>query len=632
MRKCILLVLLLLTVKVLYAGIIDSFDSVSGWSTNTDSGSALTLSQDTGYSGNSANMIYNFGTGQWSEISKDFSSLDLSQGDAIKFYYKGSGSGNLQVQLVDADGSVFVKTINNIAAQTDWKELALTFSGTYPDFQYSWGGDSSLDKSKISKIIFGVTSNGSAYGSLDIDNIRLFLSDPLYKTLDNFDDLDSVNNFGGNSGVFTTGASSGTCSGVYVSTVVFSGTGALELKYNVSGNGLYSGYWTNLQNMDFSNVSYLSFRVKGMTGGEKFQAQLRGSTIKVRISSYTTVTTDWQEVKIPLADFTGFISTGSAGSSPEQDQLCFVFENSNGPSSGTVYIDEVVFLKSATAGSLIASIDAMDDAPTSLSNWASYGITNAVNGTLRSVSGRTGSDTDLAIEIPYSFTIAGQWAVMERKSSPLLAQDSAFRFKYKGSGSKDNIEFKVADQNNNVFRKMLPQAADTNNIWQTVDIPYTELTYFSGDEQKLDLKNIKVIRIAVSKSAVSQNAGNLAVDELESISYTQQQNLSGKLLESFSLQNNPFSPNDDGIKDKARFIFKVKISSRVKLEIFTLKGERIYNLEKEILADGNEHLIEWDGKDKENKLVSNGPYLFTFITEGYDGQQDKISNVMMVIK
>ena len=638
--KKIIFIAVLLALKPLAARAetIDSMDDgISLWTSgiSVDTGAVLTPSSVVGYSGNALKFDYTFNAGQWVEAGKDFGYRDFSGADQIRFYCKGSGaSNNLQVQLTDADGSVFAKTITAASRITGWKEIALTFSGSSPDLAYSYGGDSTLDTTKISALSFGVSRSTGGAGTIAVDDVRLYVSNPANIIMNNFNDLDPINSFGGDSGIFTHD-SSGTCTTVYVTTTVYEGLGAIELTYNVSKNSeWWCGYWTNLENKDVSAASHLSLKVKGGIGGEKFQIQLRGYAAKVRISDYMTVSDSWQVVNIPLTDFAGFVSTGAAGSLYDaQDQLCFVFENSLGyPTSGVVYIDDIRFVTPGAEDSLSGSVDNMDEAPATVGKWRTYG---QVSGALTSIAGISGGNSDRCLEMAYNIIpdspLSEQWAVMSRTMNPNAATGIMFRFKYKGSGSRDNIEFKVSDSDGNVYRKILYQAAETNDAWKTAEIPFDELTYFSGNRQ-LDLTRLRRIWIAVSKSPVSDGSGSLVIDELEYATPVASNYGGGSILEKLEVPYNPISPNGDGKKDTAWFTYKLKEAGAVELKVFTLKGENIYSYEKQDIADGDEHTIQWNAKNNDNTLVSNGLYIYTFNVKGSGGREDKVTHILGVVR
>lgn len=70
---------------------------------------------------------------------------------------------------------------------------------------------------------------------------------------------------------------------------------------------------------------------------------------------------------------------------------------------------------------------------------------------------------------------------------------------------------------------------------------------------------------------------------------------------------NPFNP-------KTNISFKLKKQTRVRLDIFNLKGQKIKTLTDQILAQGTHH-ASWDGTDFNNKEVSSGIYFYQLKTK-----------------
>jgi len=75
---------------------------------------------------------------------------------------------------------------------------------------------------------------------------------------------------------------------------------------NIAGG--WSGWYNQFASFpkDMSSYTNLKFYVKGASGGENFEIIVEDTSDpggKKQITNYTTVTTNWQEVSIPLSDF-----------------------------------------------------------------------------------------------------------------------------------------------------------------------------------------------------------------------------------------------------------------------------------------------------------------------------------------
>lgn len=131
---------------------------------------------------------------------------------------------------------------------------------------------------------------------------------------------------------------------------------SLKLDYNVTDTDSYAGYYSLLGGQDLSAYKYLSFWVKGSTGGEFFKIEMKNNLADnnrnhaaVYITDYLDggVTTAWQKVVIPFDAFANINNWTS------MKELTIVFEqwqhnhynayNIKSEPSGTLYIDNINF-------------------------------------------------------------------------------------------------------------------------------------------------------------------------------------------------------------------------------------------------------------------------------------------------
>ncbi|MBU4375984.1 MAG: PKD domain-containing protein [Candidatus Omnitrophica bacterium] len=123
---------------------------------------------------------------------------------------------------------------------------------------------------------------------------------------------------------------------------------------NIPGNGddniayLYShtffAPWDNREPTDTALYDTLKFRVRGAAGGETFQIAFKediyGSDTNIAtvpVTDYITVSTTWQLVSIPLADFTGVSDKNNITA------LLFYFGSDAISGTPTIYIDDIYF-------------------------------------------------------------------------------------------------------------------------------------------------------------------------------------------------------------------------------------------------------------------------------------------------
>jgi|GEM_PF-1189054 len=117
----------------------------------------------------------------------------------------------------------------------------------------------------------------------------------------------------------------------------FGGSVGLDLG---GGDFSYAAWVTSLGGIDASANTFLRLKIKGQDGGEKPNIYLADGTTRrgVDLRKYTSVTTDWQDVYIPLQDF---VRQGVDLTHLEELQFVFEWE----PMSGTIYLDDISFSK-----------------------------------------------------------------------------------------------------------------------------------------------------------------------------------------------------------------------------------------------------------------------------------------------
>lgn|GEM_PF-2132512 len=164
------------------------------------------------------------------------------------------------------------------------------------------------------------------------------------------------------------------------------GAYALSLTYNLPP-GQWCGYWSFAndadpndvvnETIDVSSYTTLKFYLKGASGGEKFKIEITDSifdpssqesylaTQNHKAQVYVQATASWQEVEIPLTDFTVHTDLDLS----DLRQINIVFDKT--PRSGTVYIDKIRFTGRASGGEEnnqnilpVAYIDFIEHPPT----------------------------------------------------------------------------------------------------------------------------------------------------------------------------------------------------------------------------------------------------------------------------
>jgi len=276
---------------------------------------------------------------------------DITPYACLSFMIKGDRGGEtFEVGLNDTIsnkredsvviGSIYRYLPNGIT--TNWQKVIIPIEDFYGP-----------DLTRAFSIVFMFNEIGK--GKFWIDDFRFHrtqlvdreavIADKGYLLLDNFDHSD-VNLLGRKCGVYTKFPS--LCRHSRVTSPHYGDEGrSLELSYDKKSTG-WCGYYTLLNQVDgkyydLRDYESVSFMVRGKNGGEIFELGLAdrnwiniGDSLKAgSINKYLPdgVTTEWQEVTIPLEDF-GLLDFSEMGS--------FAL-NFNEKSQGTIYLDNIRF-------------------------------------------------------------------------------------------------------------------------------------------------------------------------------------------------------------------------------------------------------------------------------------------------
>jgi hypothetical protein len=278
---------------------------------------------------------------------------DISSYKMVTFLIKGQeGEESFEIGMNDVisnkrEDAVYVGAINRYLPRgitKEWQLVKIPLSDFYGP-----------DVSKVYSLVFHF--NDISKGTFWIDEIRFYKEDPVaaervgdikkkkYFLLDDFDASD-VNLLGRKANAYKKLPS--VCRFERVQEEHFGPSGrALKLTYNKESTG-WCGYYTLLNQIDgeyydLRPYKAVSFMVKGQKDGEEFEIGMAdknwiiiGDSLKAgSVKKYLPngITTQWQEVVIPLEDF-GLLDFSEMGS--------FVI-NFYEKGEGVIYIDDLKF-------------------------------------------------------------------------------------------------------------------------------------------------------------------------------------------------------------------------------------------------------------------------------------------------
>lgn len=157
-----------------------------------------------------------------------------------------------------------------------------------------------------------------------------------------------------------------------------------------------------------------------------------------------------------------------------------------------------------TAGGGAVSLDSMD----SITGWENY-ADNGVVLKVTSVAGKTGN----AAQTAYSMG-AGAWFGIWKEIPVDLSKYAGIRFAFRGEGSKNTLEIKLEDSDGSNFGKEMSGKSD-NGAWTVIEVPFSDLKYFWGGDQTLDLKKIRLHFAVSKKEGDAGGTGKIMIDNIE---------------------------------------------------------------------------------------------------------------------
>ncbi len=627
--------LLALCRPLLRATVLDTLDNPTGWAPFADTGATASTSTAAGQEGNALKLTYDLTSGAFAGVDRTLTgrSFTVDGANALRFLYRATGVTNtLEIKFTDTD-STNTATCDKLyhkflfTPDDTWREVIVPFT----DFKIFTDGNGAFDLASVARAGFAVTRDNGTTGSgaLYLDDFRLYKDSAFTSLVDGFESADLKNSRAQTISVFTDGTS--TASGVYVTSQTVSGSRGYELNYAVAGgSGRYAGLAQPLGGLAApQGGERLEFWVKGGFGGEPLKIELwynKDASIQQRsLASYGTITTAFQKFSIPLSDFSG-------ADLKSLTQVKFLF--TDGAGTGRIYLDDIAITGTASEDkSVLVLEDFSLDKPQIA---YSTNLDSAASGTfdlVKDVSAPGAAEDNRAARLDYVFSPSAgtPYILIERELRPNLLAEPVVRFRFKGDGGNNTLEVKVMDDDGTEYIRKLPSASDTGGEWKTAALPIQDFAFFvKGTDSSLDLKRIKKITLAVSQG--EKAPGTITFDQLESTVQTAfDKGNVGAVLQKVSTPNNPFSPNGDGLQDTAKFAYTLGQTARVVLKVYDLRGLEVKAFDMGDQTAGD-HVIEWDGLDRDGRLVSNGVYLFKLSAEGVTDGHDAFKQVIGVLR
>jgi hypothetical protein len=262
--------------------------------------------------------------------------LNLSDYQIITFWIKGANGGEAVLIGLRGEGDkehkVKVGNYLQTGITATWQQVKMplvAFSGIE-----DWQTMQNLSLSFENRI-------DSGQGTIFVDEMQ-FEKKLGSIVIDNFDNPQGINLFGGEFGVFYQGNC--TIDADYDSlNAADSSPNGYRISYGDSiGESLsYCGWATDLRGIDASGIEAITFLIKGSRGGEQPNIYLYDGVNRayVDVENYTLISSSWQKVSIPLSEFS---TQGVDITHLEAFEMVFEWDRM----SGIIFIDNLAFSSS----------------------------------------------------------------------------------------------------------------------------------------------------------------------------------------------------------------------------------------------------------------------------------------------
>lgn len=259
--------------------------------------------------------------------------LDLRGFHTLTFYVKAPEEDqNLLVGLKDQTGQERKVAIDAYLSEKvvpEWRRIVIPLAAF----------SSSLDWGRMQSLSFSFEhAQHPSDGTVLLDQVE-FHRAIQYVMVDDFESRSEENLLANKNWTFTHGAAAingqkakNSPNGIYA--ISYGGNIGDVVGHDSGLN--YTGWATGLGGIDCSKCETLSFRIRGADGGERPNLYLSDGTFRwgVDVEAYAQVTSEWQEVRIPLKAFSDY---GIDLTHLDAVEVVFEWEKM----SGTVYLDEI---------------------------------------------------------------------------------------------------------------------------------------------------------------------------------------------------------------------------------------------------------------------------------------------------
>jgi hypothetical protein len=170
-RGWLFLLALLLRIPAVAADtVLDDFEELKGWTASMSQGASLEIAHDTGRTGMSMRLDFDFHGGGGFVIARKLLPVTLPANYALSFHIRGEAPQNdIEFKLVDPQGNVWWSKQREFIFPTDWQQLVLKKAR----FDFAWGPAGGGSPKRLAAIELAISASAGGKGSVWIDNLVL---------------------------------------------------------------------------------------------------------------------------------------------------------------------------------------------------------------------------------------------------------------------------------------------------------------------------------------------------------------------------------------------------------------------------------------------------------------------------
>jgi len=296
----------------------------------------------------------------------------------------------------------------------------------------------------------------------------------------------------------------------------------LKFQYDIVKGG-WGGCICFLDGIDVSKYEFLSFKVKGEVGGEKFEVGLKdtsGIERKIQIEKFAKITTQWQKVMIPLEEFKG-VNLSSL------ENISFGVNETHG--KGTVYFDDIEVESETTSKeekAVVKKITREEERLTKVlidgfertNPYDFYKVWTADNSELKLASSRLVYEGDYSMEMEYVLDTdkpQGSWVSARYNTAKPFDWSNVKTLKIyiKGDGTDNIFRIQIVDKDGEIWYN-----EDTNVMkstkWQQIKFDISDFKlYRKTGNGKFDTDEILSYELMILSKYSGRYEGKIYLDQ-----------------------------------------------------------------------------------------------------------------------